>query len=136
MKSRTSTLKILTAVAKEVHNDIYQQALAVGESDLCGWCAKASMLVFERLKSLGLFPTLKVWQKGELGHCYVECGGYLVDITGVQFGLSDIEIKDISTLKRPQYWSARRKFDSADKFVEYLIKNKWHPQSIPCSYLH
>lgn len=96
-----------------------------------GWCAKASLLLFKVLKRRGLAPKLKVWQSGELGHCYVECDNYIIDVTARQFGGQNVEIVRMGRGLKRQYWSARKTFLDPALFIAYLHKHNWHVDSIP-----
>lgn len=131
MTTQLNVLSILLLCAKQAHTQILDEAKSQGQYDLCGWCAKGAVALFNLLVRSGQAPIIKVWQSGELGHCYIQCQGYLLDVTASQFGLNPIEVVKLRNLKLPAFWRARKTLMSPVELVAYLKKHKWHPASIP-----
>lgn len=131
MTTQLNRLSVLVNCAKQAHAHVLEQAQQHGQTDLCGWCAKGSVTLFRLLIKAGKTPAIKVWQSGELGHCYIECDGYLLDITASQFGLNAIEVVRLKNLSTPSFWRARKTLMDPFELVTYLRKHKWHPDTIP-----
>lgn len=117
--------------AAQTLSEITQSKGYTRDPSLVGWCAKASLLLFKTLQRCGFTPKLKVWQSGELGHCYVECDNYIIDVTASQFGGQEVEIVPLGHGAKRQYWKARKTFLDPTMFIAYLHTHRWHADSIP-----
>lgn len=84
------------------------------------------------LRRQGLDAAVVVWSIPTQGHCYVECSGYLVDITASQFGASEIEIHDLAAKPpgRP-YWRDRHRFRDVKSLQDYVLRFGWDETEIP-----
>jgi hypothetical protein len=84
---------------------VYDWARRFNDDEELGcWCAICSYEVFKRLRRAKLNPTfVQVWDgNGYDGHCFVECQGYIVDVTARQFigNLRSVEVR----YNNPGYW--------------------------------
>lgn len=109
--------------------------------DMEGLCAHGALKVFYMLKKKGYSPKLVVWNEAgdsaELGgHCYVECDGFIVDITATQFGLSKtILITNIKDRKNHEFWeSPTFSTDDPESFIDHLLGTDWDVHQIPPLY--
>jgi len=101
MKNLRTVMQIARAVRREgeaVHKDWGDE-----DSDLGGWCAHSSNLLFQELLRRGIQAKL-VWNGL---HCFVTYGPYIVDITATQFGkYKKVELRPRqSKNKKTDWWN-------------------------------
>lgn len=65
------------------------------DKDLAGLCGHASVILFQRLKKLGMKPKVI----SGVSHYFVVCNGFLVDITASQFGQAKICVRKYNKVK-------------------------------------
>lgn len=104
----------LKKMAKEVREELIKLApifYGVPAKTLCGLCGFGSAMLFERFKKEGL----DVQIANAVGHWFVVCEGFLVDVTATQFGQAKICVRDYEkTVKKVQsgeykmeWWNAK-----------------------------
>ena len=89
---KSVSIAIINTVAKEVRRYLDKQSKKHHSAftDLRGFCAKASIMLFNRLSRRGLKPQIMhaLYDKDSdysACHYYVICNGHLVDVTATQF---------------------------------------------------
>lgn len=94
-------------------------------STLSGFCARASAMLSWELDRVGISNKI-VYSSG---HLYIECEGYVVDVTATQF-----DSKFGRTLIRPQFymakwsgcwWRTTKKFNTVRRAMRWQEKNSW-----------
>ena len=85
---------------------------------LDGMCGIASAYLFNQLKKHKLNPTLAE----NHGHCFVLCGGYVIDITASQFGFRRVVIEEKEELRGDGWWKIENKFRSLKRFNTHQKK--------------
>jgi hypothetical protein len=137
MSNASTPIALISVTAAEVSRFMGAKRHAHGPGrsggeDLNGSCAIASALLMIELRRQGLDAEVVVWSIPTQGHCYVECSGYLVDITAAQFGASDIEIHDLSAKpKERPYWRGRHRFRDVKSLQDYLLRFGWDEAEVP-----
>ena len=101
------------------------------DGDLCGLCGIASAYLASLLRARGLEAEVVVWSSSCEGHCYVECGGYLVDVTSTQFGRQKVELHPLAGKPKEPYWQGRRRFATTQALRTYLRRAGWPDEQIP-----
>lgn len=74
-----------------------------GDEELSCWCAITAFELFRRFRRQKLNPTFFYVTDGYAGHCFVQCLGYIVDVTAKQFvyNLNNIEVRKTNP---DNYW--------------------------------
>src|SRR3990167_11485989 len=81
-----STASSIRSVARRVRRYLDRVAIEDGFSeDLNGLCGKAAAILYHALEHAGFNPKIA----HTLGHAFVLCEGYIVDVTATQFGQPD-----------------------------------------------
>lgn len=85
---------------------------------LGGLCGLASVFLFDRLTEEGFRPQLVMGD----GHYFIECHGWLVDVTATQFGQPSVVVLDYQRVQRyirdevraMFWWNARKLYPSVE----------------------
>lgn len=97
------------------------------ESDLMGMCAISAADLFTRLTKAG-FRDVRI--AANLGHCFVQCGGYVVDVTATQFGRRAVEVVPVGGASHAHFWCADHVFNSIDELRVHQLDEGWPSQQI------
>lgn len=91
---------------------------------LGGYCAHASLALRDALEQLGFGAVFVCGTHDDANHCWVECGGMIVDITATQFGrFAHVRIVRID---HPSYLA---KF--CDDVALNLVRSEWPWMQVP-----
>lgn len=100
--------------------------------DLCGMCACLSAMLFRSLKRKKMPARLAMYDegtRGDHGHVYVLCAGYIVDVTATQYGKNmravEIVLDDVDARNRLPYWDYNYTFDSVRALVKCQRLLRW-----------
>lgn len=135
--SRRQILKVANEVRNEVESFVGIEDEAMGISkltwsfpdDLAGLCIVASIILFQELKRLGRNPYIV---KGN-GHYYINCDGFLVDVTASQFCMPRVVVKKLVFRKNlgfvpidydekfQSFWEPNFRARSLNKFEHFSI---------------
>lgn len=101
-------------------------------SDRAGLCALASARLCAELELAGFQPAVRVVHSARLsGHCFVECEGWLLDVTATQFGLSALEVHPMRRRPRKHFWMRGIVCRSLTELHEALVRHRWPRVQIP-----
>lgn len=101
-------------------------------SDRCGLCAIASARLCAELARAGFQPRVRVVHSARLsGHCFVECDGWLLDITATQFGLSSVEAHPFHARPAKEFWAPGIACDSLAELQATLLRHRWARRQVP-----
>jgi hypothetical protein len=142
----TSSIIKKVASKARVSLELYKEEVG-GYSSMTGLCAYGAMKVFHMLNNAVVLnmaderfkPQLVVWLDDEdlSGHCYVEYGDYIVDITATQFGLDPSQlVTPIKERSKYEFWQKSNfSTDDAETFIDYLLDDScWAVDQIPPLY--
>ena len=101
------------------------------QADLSGMCAIASARLMTLLQQQGLEASVRVWSTAGNGHCYVECAGYLVDVTSSQFGRKPVEVHALNARPVERYWRGRHRFETVAELRKYMTRAGWPEEQMP-----
>jgi hypothetical protein len=95
-------------------------------NDLCGMCAIASGELWRELRREGGNPILCLKDDGPGAHVFVECSGYLVDITATQFEENRVVVrrKELAWKQR-DWWQPTWKCKFITEFRAHQRKDGW-----------
>lgn len=103
-------------------------------------CAHGSRILFEELKDAGYFPRFGIhYDDSSMGHVFIECADFIIDITATQFhdssGTSFDKVVIWSTAygDRESFWEATYYANTLDELVKILASNDWCQTQIPGS---
>lgn len=84
---------------------VYDWARRINKSDdeLGCWCAICSYELFKRLRRQKLNPTFYKVDDDGFGHCFVDCMGYIVDVTARQF-TPDVNFIEVRKTNDDGHW--------------------------------
>lgn len=117
--------KICVDVRRWVENT--QEQYQIWQDDLCGSCGIASYLIWLQLDKLGYNPLLCFG----IGHVFVLCQSYLIDVTASQFDaeeFNDIIITQYQfNLRQYPFWSTGKGYIFNKKTIKQAknIINDW-----------
>lgn len=129
-------------VATELRGRIVTAALCYGshekgywDSTLGGLCAVASDLLIRTLQARGITSKLVCGNllfndRREGGsHCWVECGGYIVDVTATQFGAQfpEVFILSVQNSRHQIYWPLL----FGDEAYAHVMMSDWPAEQQP-----
>lgn len=117
--------------AELARQQVTEIAAARQRHDLCGMCAIAAAVLHARLVKHGLHAWFVVWHGDGHGHCYVECGDYLIDITASQFGRNEIEIVRKDAKPDEVYWQGQIPFGHLHQLRAHLTCQGWTEDQPP-----
>lgn len=113
--------KIARRKSEEIADELSWEYIS---KDLCGFCARGSAILFNELKKRNYEPKII---EGD-GHFYIECNGYIIDITATQFGdFSKVVVrKKLSTyMKNLGYWNVLNKYNSIEAARKQQRSDGW-----------
>ena len=95
--------------------------------DLCGMCAIASGELWRRLRLIGGKPVFCYVDDGEGdAHVFIECDGYLIDVTATQFEENRVVVRrKKSAWAQRDWWKATWRCRSITAFKAQQIKDQW-----------
>lgn len=140
-------IETIRAIATEVRARVSDAAMRCGgstwgywDSTLGGLCGVASDLLVRAFAARGITATLVYgkfhcndWTSGGF-HCWVECNGYVVDITTSQFGeqFPTVFITSVLSLSaRGQYRGTYLAFARGDAAYAHITQDKWPSDATP-----
>ena len=121
-------------IVQDIVDTEYEEAMERGDSEyynctesLGGMCARASALLSTLLTQAKIKHELAYGD----GHVYIECDGYVIDVTATQFGE-----QYGMTLIRPQFemqnkelhdtwWRTSKLFKNINHLIRWQKKNSW-----------
>ena len=125
-------LEIVAAVAYQVRE--WAEAYAEDahfDDDLCGLCAIASGELHSRLKRKGIDSTLHLFEGEWWGHCFVEVGEYVVDVTVTQFDVKDkVAIEPITMARKHPFWNSHKAFNTVKNLKKYQRQTRWPSEQV------
>jgi hypothetical protein len=89
----------LRKIATEVRAELVRlgpKIYGVTPGHLGGLCGYGSVMLFQRLKKEGYSPKIA----SGIGHWFVVCGDFLVDVTASQFGQGKVTIRNYKNIKK------------------------------------
>lgn len=113
--------KIARRKSEEIVNEMEYGLIFEG---LCGFCARGSAILFNELKKRGYEAKIV---EGD-GHFYVECEGYIIDVTATQFGpFSTVVVrKSLSvSMQSMGYWKPYKKYNSIESARRQQRNDGW-----------
>lgn len=96
--------------------------------DLNGVCAIAAGEVWKRLKALNANPVLciAIYNPPAFAHCFVECSGYLIDVTATQYKGPKVLVRRKELAQsQSSHWVATWKCKTISDFYKEQVKEKW-----------
>lgn len=133
----------LREIANQVRRkcEIYADQTGNWGEDLCGMCAIASAALKEALSRAGFDSKIIHGYNGCLGHCWVEIGDTIYDITATQFGGDAVTIVSTDDEFYQEYKEPRtceeletdfpHKLSTFNEMIEWFELNCWDNQDIP-----
>lgn len=95
-------------------------------------CAIVSAHLLQMLEDQGLAACIAVLDTEDCGgHCFVECEGYLVDVTSSQFGTRAVEVHRLDAKPDKVFWTALYRVSSADALRQLLEELDWPEEQWP-----
>ncbi len=95
-------------------------------------CAIASSHLLTLLVQEGLTARIAVLDTEDCGgHCFVECEGFMVDITASQFGERAVEVHSLKQLPAKVFWCAMYRVSSVDALRQLLEELQWPEEQWP-----
>lgn len=123
--------KEILRLAKEARKISEDQAASEGfAKDLCGFCAKGSVILFDILKGRGYNPVIAVSER--VPHVFVIVKDHVIDITATQY--KDSYRKKVFVTKYPNEMNRYRAdeiFYSSEELIEYQNETCWVEWQIP-----
>jgi hypothetical protein len=117
-----SNLETIYAIAHDVRlwAEYYAED-ADFPKDLGGLCAIASGELHARLKRNGISSTIVLYEGFELGHCFVEAEGHVVDVTATQFHnvKEKVVLRPIEEARDWNWWTSTKRFESVRDLKNY-----------------
>ncbi len=132
-------IKEVREICKGVRSAASRLAL---QPKLDGWCARCSMAIAKALVARGYKPELCYGNFNETHpHCWVECCGYVIDVTATQFGrYPEILIEpwelnhpadgDVNRYPEPEWRLGELEWDQVDKQFKDWIVNHPTPEIV------
>ena len=95
--------------------------------DLCGMCAIAAGEMWRRLKGRGANPILCIaLYDPPFAHCFVECNGYLIDVTATQYDGPKVLVRRKELAQsQSECWVATWKCRTISGFYKHQVVDKW-----------
>jgi hypothetical protein len=133
---KSNELNRLTEITKKMRVDVFTKYRKRFGNDLCGCCAIASGIMFERLKKE--FPSVEIVMSERSGgdsHCFILYKEYIFDITASQFGCPDVCIfkQEKFEMEESGHWfwyGDRTYFNDVKKLKEYQNEGRWPYEQI------
>lgn len=120
-------LRSIAVQTRKTLESISREILIEAEPSLAGLCGYASLMLSSALEKKGYHAQIIQGR----GHWFVECQGFLMDITASQFGQPSVVVKDyklaqdaITRRKVKQFWWEPQGIDSVEKNAYLKEYNK------------
>ena len=124
------TLDLVRSVATNVRYWAEAQAARENNTDLCGWCARASAHLFRELKKFGINSEIHLWEEfgTRFAHVFLVVEDHVVDVTATQFPQfknTDVVILHEAEAKAYEFYKTFRTFRNDVELRKHQLKEKW-----------
>jgi ribosomal protein S21 len=105
------------------------------DSDLNGWCAKASAQLFRELQEEGIPAEIHMWawHNDESAHVFVVVEDHVVDVTATQFRQfvnKPVVIMHKREAEAYEFYRTERVFADADELRKHQKKTRWPAEQV------
>lgn len=133
MTGKSLTLDHIRAIAEEVRYWAEKRAGKTNQ-ELCGWCAKATAELWQRIKAENPNQEMEIWMHTNYwcSHIYLVVEDHIVDVTATQFGVMDTVyiIHEKEVPPEFDYYDRTQKFESPKSLILHQKKTRWPNEQV------